>query len=1836
MLTPLSEQNFKSSYETYIQNLAKRKIKGFCGTIDEQGEYYSQVYAGNSSLTESIAVDYRGRFLVELIQNANDAQFDDKSDGIIEIVFDRSQGKYGVLYVANSGNEFNENNVNALCDIGLSSKPPGESIGNKGLGFRSVIHITDLPRIYSQCRSASNSERFFGYCFGFANSDYLKEQIPNSNHLKLAEKDLPKFHVPVWREEQNKTIIEFAHRGFATVIELPLRDEFACKEVEQEIGKINLQTVPMILFMNRILCLSFRVISANGDIEQEFELHRRESIILKDFDRLSKANLGDHGKYLVVSRKVPESKMKEAILDGIRQKKLHTNWNKWQGQGEVALAVRLDKVVNSPRLYTYLPLGEQAIAPFSGYLHASFFPTSNRNYIDIQIKLNAILLDEATSIAATAIAMLSTVSRVEISRQLDSVERACAVVDLLCWQDAEHLKFIPNSGEQIAKKVTESLDAQTFDEAFVVPCFCSKEKTEKFVWRSPYAARQWPDNLEIFAPQIAASIERDTGIVPIWSGIASRIDRLNRFLSKHSERYKEYPTDFERAKLVSLIAEKFAAKNSTTKAQWIRFYRELPIFLNKLSSISLANKRLLLCSDGVLRKTPRIIESRAKVKGKRKRGKFDCYVFSPPSPKTSADDNLDFKPPKKLSDRFEFLSEDLDWHGELKSVRRWLEDANLVWEFDRETILAQLSKSLNHDTSKKNLGLGLQWAFRLWRQPRAAGRTFKLQLRHRFRVPLMNGKFIDAREAIFSHSWPNSTLGPLLNRFLKLAPPNVPDLNVLESRLLAPAKHWVFQNHSIDDWVEFLTDLGVKKGLHPVDKRLSKLTFSGYQLSNFSFCQKIEIPPMSSMIWKKDVEVTEPDLTRFYYEKNYSFKSEIWWLPGQGDFENFEYKCQELYAQLIISWLLSIHINQDYWILTLSHNTFYRADTRKWPTPISTFLRVASWVPAEEYSTSNQNKIMVKPSDIWLMPDPNDRFKSFLLRPTKSIRLLLQGTTINQIDFLKIRTGVCVLNDEATLVQQLTFLASQFARPEFAHYYERHLLNLYHRTWRLFSEKVKANKVIFANTKSPNNLLVKRNYETEFLPLKSKDVKVKNEEILYVQDRDDETKVNLVEVSGKLLFKVQEGSPEQIGSLLKKLYGNRVRLISEANFSFLVDGENVETAVVEPLLKYFPSLDVMVAVAIENLTGTEKQRLPVDRSTIITKVKRLMLIRASTISFQIDSKEINHSENEQKAFFLRLDNQQPVIVVRVNDPMNWGILDDCLKAICEGIEQRSLYPHLRILVLQLKSGNKPLHSGISIESDIDQFARLLHLNQDQINDVRETLFADFERQIPWLRALLYLAGGKKAVDTISDAEDITQMDELLTPWFQQLNLSNKSVLNACRNALSAAEFRKELGLDFASFNQSLIAVGSNPETYEDKHKHRMKSFLCENEFTIIDALRVANSKFLMQYKQAPRYFEARNALRDISPDADWLLFHEEPSENLIILKIDAWLMKYGAKFKKNVHSNLEPLEEVRKSNENIIQKFATTAQPLVRAWCVKAGIATPDIWQEINKSSIKLREIFDKAGIFDFQKLDDVSLLKWIQVVGIWPQEMPLSTDMNTLNLSLEDIDIESTRAREEAEQRRRRNRSISFNGHMLDPVEVNLQKISSEISSQLSKQLLSTPLSSKANLKKIQSAKNQRSRQEGRKTSKFSGRYSPSEKTDLIGKLGEIVVYHWLRYRLPKQDINAAWRSMNACPITGREGSDSLGYDFEVSYNNQTWQLEVKSSLRDPCEFELGESEVRAARDAAKFRSGKKYKIAYVSNLSESLDTSIEILPNPMSEEGDFVLSLLGQGIRFGFNRKN
>lgn len=630
------------------------------------------------------------------------------------------------------------------------------------------------------------------------------------------------------------------------------------------------------------------------------------------------------------------------------------------------------------------------------------------------------------------------------------------------------------------------------------------------------------------------------------------------------------------------------------------------------------------------------------------------------------------------------------------------------------------------------------------------------------------------------------------------------------------------------------------------------------------------------------------------------------------------------------------------------------------------------------------------------------------------------------------------------------------------------------------------------------------------------------------------------------------------------------------------------------------------------------------------------------MGFVIDGISISPEQIASQAFHLTSENGQPVVLVRSGEEWNWDLIDQCLPAICEALGQRALSPHLRLLLAHI-SRDVPLGDAQTYPGkDVGRMAELLQLSASSAAAASATLNAGLERQVPWIRAVLYHVIDRVAFDAFDRELDHTLKDlgllrNELSKLLRETSLSVDALLAVCRFALGPVDFREGLGLDFADFNKSLTALGLEPETYPEQHRWCLENFIRQRELAITECLRAAYADKLKRLQPADGYAAARDSIRTLEPDPAWLLLFKEPPEAILEALVNSWLDQQGAPPLGERSEESPTILQVREHNRKFFYDFARRALPLLRAWCAKFQ-PERHLAIFIDEDGIEdLRKRLDNIGVLDFRMLNDISAAKWLQALDIWPTDMPLSFELQKLGLSEDDVKDDSVKAREANEERKREARLVSFNGKMLDPTEVDLLALSDELQQSLSPKVLGNALGSSADLATVHRGEGPAGGAGGRSGSQKKGRRLrvPEEKTELIGRLGEMIVYHWLQRILTKQDIDAAWVSENGALITGREGNDGLGFDFEVSYRNQIWQIEVKASVDDPRTFEVGETEVRAARLAARPRSGVQYKIAYVSHVAEPAQTNIEMLPNPMTDEGAHVLELRGEGIRYSFDRK-
>lgn len=104
------------------------------------------------------------------------------------------------------------------------------------------------------------------------------------------------------------------------------------------------------------------------------------------------------------------------------------SWSSWVGSARVSVAVPLNKEVDQGRMYCFLPMGNEATAPFHGFLDANFYTPIDRRRIHANCRLNKFFVERAAWLCWQTIEHL---------RHLEESWVPRVTADLLCWSEAE-------------------------------------------------------------------------------------------------------------------------------------------------------------------------------------------------------------------------------------------------------------------------------------------------------------------------------------------------------------------------------------------------------------------------------------------------------------------------------------------------------------------------------------------------------------------------------------------------------------------------------------------------------------------------------------------------------------------------------------------------------------------------------------------------------------------------------------------------------------------------------------------------------------------------------------------------------------------------------------------------------------------------------------------------------------------------------------------------------------------------------------------------------------------------------------------------------------------------------------------------------------------------------------------------------------------------------------------------------------------------------------------------------------------------------------------------------
>ena len=151
---------------------------------------------------------YAGRQLFELVQNGADALSKVKHGGSIEICLTKSY-----LYCADDGETIDRDGVRALMFSHLSPKRGTAEIGRFGLGFKSVLGVTDVPEFFN--RSGS-------FCF---NRDEARRRIagvvPNAERYPVLRLAFPVDHGRAVKQDRTLRRLSL---WASNIVRLPLNE----------------------------------------------------------------------------------------------------------------------------------------------------------------------------------------------------------------------------------------------------------------------------------------------------------------------------------------------------------------------------------------------------------------------------------------------------------------------------------------------------------------------------------------------------------------------------------------------------------------------------------------------------------------------------------------------------------------------------------------------------------------------------------------------------------------------------------------------------------------------------------------------------------------------------------------------------------------------------------------------------------------------------------------------------------------------------------------------------------------------------------------------------------------------------------------------------------------------------------------------------------------------------------------------------------------------------------------------------------------------------------------------------------------------------------------------------------------------------------------------------------------------------------------------------------------------------------------------------------------------------------------------------------------------------
>ena len=1759
-----------------------------------------------TTLTSQVAHEYEDRFLIELLQNAYDAHAPGSTGGRVWILLDAASceaSEHGVVYVANTGRPFAWRNFDALSNIAHSSKPPGEGIGNKGLGFRSVLQVCEWPEVYSVHPDNPADESFSGYCFGFAEDADLERLPLSERELALVKSDFSRYLLPVRREPCDPVLNRLRQAGAVTVIRLPLKSENSLQIAEDQLEKLRTSATPVMLFLDRIESLTLEKNDAIGDRSVHVETRKQE---LLQVDRLSLSGATQAFRvttagrtFLVGHRSVPDKAIRDVVLSSVKAQQLDESWQNWEGDGEVAVAVPVDDhyggmgVAQRVKFATYTFLPMEVESPFGGHLNAPFYTKLARIDLSEEVGLNTFLLDTAADMACE----LALALRDQPSVLGDPT--AGAVVDLLTWQ-GRHTERIRRAFQERGLTLHET------------PWVPAADIATGFV--ALRTARLWNDRFIKLTPAALAA----TGVHIINPTLGERREkRLAALASQLAGGMDIHPGDEEVADWAERIAAQMHSQAASIVA-WRGLYADLLGYYGQSARArALQGKKILLDQGGQLRRAGPWDDTRLT---------RDPTVFLPPrrvadDPDELADDvgvdEEEFQIPQRLQRAVAFLHEEISTPDRSEESSRrttrnaaveMLEVAKLVERFDRHAMFRHIRRMLAGKVSDGTRSEALRWVYL---QHRSARQGLRGLAQLNLRVPTRSG-WIPAEEAFFSNGWPGTP--PQLERLLAQEWTADGSLAWVRDRLILAPKEWPFTARDVEPFRDFLALVGVRNGLWPMPLRHEPIDQDGYQYKPEAVADRFGLEEPTRAQWVQHVKSGWHGYREFAHPYTpYRSDDTLWLLPGQERFAQMDETARRWFATLVTqtvgAWDTSV------WTFEFrrerpSHRRV--PDPQVWPSPLASFIGRAKWFPMTELGRREAPQFVTVGQGWCFVEEQGDRPPRFARMPPHDVRRALESLSSRQA---LVNRGLRIWNDVASAEARLDELADVLTSGA--------VTASERSAFRHACEAAWSDAVTRGHLDNPAQLRLVASRGRDFSVIEPATAEAPSRVLL--PSAGGSVGAELVESMDQDVLLCDPADARSIEGLLTERTDLQLRRLADAEIQVFADGVEIRPDANHPLLLNLTGEWVAGVVALAVALQASPFRRVTDRTVndALTVLRRTRLVFGSSLTLRVDGGLVSPSTTRQH---LQIDDPlAPVMLLRnEEEAVSWDAMDAMSDGLATLIGEPGATDGLRAAVLALAKARGDRWE----EPNLDDLAAAFRVSTHRVSDVLASLRGALDQMVhTLLPALAALTDLEFALEVETgmyrDRDSLAQaLVTRLTP------LEVETVLTRVESGQQGDELRTSLEIPLGSFNRALRDLGRPPIHYTGQHEAAWAHFLNSQRRWLSQRLRRHFLRRFQATDDLSSYAELRH-LPGLGPDPQWLDEYETPPDDVMRSRCDAWLADHHIPTPADDERSaqeLPDLDQVREANQRLLDMALPRLTALWGAWLKKhdapdAGLGGPEL----------VREKLLDSGCLDFSAHTDDSLLPWLVHMRLWPQGMPASLSPAICGLDHHDFNDEQGERRRGVGTKDPRKGVIPFNGHDFSVDFDRLRELAETARASVDEQFLSTT-KRQVHLSDIPSRHGGNRGNRGGGGSK--GRY-PSEnqlsedQKRAIGLVGEVLAFEWLKHTYPEVNDDSWISGYRSLTVGGYEGDDQRGYDFEVRLASQLLKYEVKAKVGDDLTFELGASELRAARAA---RRGS-YRIIFIQNVLESESRRLMVLPNPLEPESSTRFRQANSGIRFSFD---